>query len=208
MKKINELKLPSSIETATQILKQHGYRQIGNNSSFGRVFHKKGENSILKLFTKMDVPYTEFVSLAVQHKDNPHFPRFSRQVFRIKGTDYDAVKTEILQEGNYLKKESVCKMFNILKHFFVNVGYDFNSIRVYYHDDKPYYPDEYEEIYHNWVKDNPSLVSAFEIILNAFMDRKTAAIDIRPDNLMLRGNTIVIIDPVAPISYINNRKFL
>jgi len=205
-RRLDELYIPSSIEEAGEILKKYGYRRIGQDSYYGMVFHKKGEKSVLKLFTKQDHAYREFVSIAIRHRDNPHFPRFSRQVVQIKGTEYDAIKTELLSEGNKKEKAIVCHMFFIMHTIFAKGKYDFNSKLKSHVGAKT--PEEYEAFYKKWVADNPSLTEAFDIILFNFIDNEKARIDIHEDNLMMRGNTVVIIDPVGATDYVNNRRFI
>ena len=196
--RIDERRLPETMEDAAQVLERFGYKQIGHtDSAFGSVFHKPGDKSVLKIFSKMDYAYSDFVSLAIKHRENPHFPRFSRQVFKIRGTEYDAVKTELLQEGNYKLLDVIEHMFIIRKKYWDHGRYDWNNLQgmeLVDADDE----EEYRDKYVQFELANEALVEAFDLIYFNFSINKKIKIDLHSSNFMMRGNTIVIIDPVCP----------
>ena len=196
MVKLTELRLPDTLTGAEAVLNRYGYKNIGGYSAFGRVFHKAGEKSVLKIFTKDDIAYRQFVSLAIQNKDNPHFPRFARKVIQIKGTQYDAVKTELLTSGNEKDMRFIRDMFKIRNE--TDKMRMLNKLSLFaqkYNKTISNMRAEYTE----WLDQNKQLVDAFDII-KSFIDKNKTSVqlDLHEQNMMMRGNTIVIIDPVRP----------
>ena len=192
--KLNELRLPDTAEEVSEVLKKYGYKRLGNESAYGMVFHKTGENSVLKLFSKRDKAYAAFVSLAIQHKSNPHFPRFARKVFEIKGTQYDAVKTELLTESVY----PTTLASDMLKLRSYNTKADFEDdiyLKASWYNCTE---QELKDKYKKWIEDNKELIEAFDIVKNFVAKSKGIALDIHSGNFMMRGDTVVIIDPVKP----------
>lgn len=176
--RIDELLFPPDITAASAILNKSGYRSLGRPSRFGQVFHKDGDKSILKLFSLHDHAYPKFVDLC-RRTDNPHFPRFSRSSIVIKGTPYCAVKTELLTEGNY-KLVYIAEFFQAFVH-------DFETrFKVYQTGCEDY------------LQGDPTMAAAFQLLKNTFGHDPTIKFDLHYGNMMMRGETVVISDPVAP----------
>ncbi|CAM6054481.1 unnamed protein product [Sphagnum tenellum] len=165
---------------AQERLEQAGYERIGRiGSAYAMIFAKPSENSVLKLYKKEDTAFTAFVAFC-RENNNQHFPKFSRNSIAIKDTEYNAVRTERLKEGSPGQLKEVAK---------------------YFKDYCRYSPKEYDEDFVHWAEANASLMAAFKLLTDRF-DRSIFAgklyFDLHSQNMMMRGNTVVIIDPVAP----------
>lgn len=178
---LNELSRPGTREEAETILLKGGYERI-SGGTYAVVYGKPGANTVLKLMHKRDVAYMAFVSLAVKHQDNPHFPRFSGKLIRLND-DYRAVRMERLVAG--LGAEDQYRSFIAygLDLYIARKG-NFNSMM----------PEYAEAIRNAFLKDE-ELQDACDLIvanLGQYVN------DLHPANVMFRGDTVVITDPVAP----------
>ena len=200
---LSELTFPRSIYKAGVILGEYGYKKIGG-ALYGAVFHKPGESSVLKLFDTNDIAYIAFVEVCREHQSNPHFPRFSKSTLRIKDTEYSAIRTELLKQGDTSLLRKLSLYFKVLSqlsnetdavieddllHYFVRVHHLPLSVA-----------NQGVKDYSKWVKKADSLYKAFNIIINELSDPRFR-FDLHKQNMMMRGDTVVIIDPVAPRDY-------
>jgi hypothetical protein len=177
--RLDELTFPQKLGDATRILTDAGYWLIGTGS-FGSVFYKDGQKSVLKLFKTSDRAYRAFVDMARQHQDNPYFPKFSRNAVRIND-EYSAVRTELLRvayDTNFIK--------------FVSSYITFSEGR------KPDDIDEADTLNMaiDWLKTQPaSLTEACKILQQVIRDHDFH-LDLHDKNIMKRGTQIVFIDPL------------
>lgn len=165
---------------ARRELQAHGFKKIGNESSYGYVFAHPGLNYVLKVFEK-DKGYEAFYKCVSQHQDNPHFPKFRGKMMQVVPNIY-AIRMEKLKEipGNYdFPLYAFCKF-----------------ARYYLRDE--YNRDSYD-LMQPYLKENyPLLFDALIILKNAHLENiNDIMIDMHDKNIMLRGNTLVIIDPFA-----------
>lgn len=194
---LDEITRPSSINHAEQILRNAGYRSMGTGVS-GRVFNKPGADHVLKLFNITDVAYTNFVNLA-QRSNNVHFPKFKGKLIKVND-EYNAVQMEKLMpvpdtSGSYFpscfvksppyKSYEVAKMLD--RYLRMLVG-------------RPaYYGDPTETIVEKRLneleRDQPGITEACNLI--ASIVDGDVDIDLHSFNMMLRGNTLVITDPIV-----------
>lgn len=183
---LNELQTPNSLGMAGYKLKSAGYEKIGRGS-FASVWGKPGEDFLVKIFNNMDRAYPEFVKLA-SNSPNKYFPKFKGKLIKIN-EKYSAVRVERLEP----MPESQYKQLGL------DVVDDYLN----------YQRDVHRGIDHNWHKDNvnslieqiyklddnqPGIKAALDLIAEKLI---SFTFDFQPQNVMLRGNTVVILDPVV-----------
>lgn len=176
-KGISEVALPKTVRDAYAILHAAGYREIGRGN-YSRVYAKRGDNSVLKLFAPNDVAFKTFVGFTKSHP-SPHFPKFSSKVMNIG--QYSAIRTERLGdfEGNYDNIQTY-----ILSNYYKATGENY-SVPAYYLENSNAYMER-----------QPSLKKAADELISFAVKNKFQP-DIKRKNLMLRGDTIVFIDPIC-----------
>jgi hypothetical protein len=173
-----ELSRPSRA-IADRILLKAGYKVLGNGG-FGTVYQKPGVNYVLKTFEAQDDAYKAYIVLCQQHA-NEHFPRFFGNLIKVTG-DYYAIRTEFLTpfRGNsdylfvYMKYRDYVKD-NPNGHI-ANIFYDAM--------------DQLEQ--------QPSLLAACDLIIDNLSDFD---LDIADRNVMMRGSTIVLTDPIQTLVF-------
>ena len=200
--RIDELNLPKYKESAANILKKAGYKRLTKNvgieTAYALVFYKPGQKSVLKLFDNDDYAYLAFVEMARKHQDNPHFPKFSKGVVDIPGSSYYAVKTELLQEIH----ADVTLVLRFIKAHLTRNPPAYAKLvlsqKIHDRDALTEAINEFMVGYAEWAKSNPKLVEACEILDQTFGDANGIRFDLHHENIMMRGDTMVFIDPVAP----------
>ena len=191
--RLYELTFPTSIQKAGEILKDAGYEEIStDDNAYGKVFHKPGQNSVLKLYDDRDHAFTLFVDFC-RNQTNIHFPRYSRSSVKIKGTNYSAVRTELLKVGGGNTLSQAARWGEEIAKY----GCPINQHDLKFAEFKRDFPQKSKE-YIPWLNANMSLAEAFMLLRNHFLKNRTISFDIHEDNMMMRGDVIVIIDPVAP----------
>lgn len=169
---LGELSRPPQTE-AEQKLIAAGYEKIGSGS-WGNVFSKPGDPLVLKLFHPGDQAYTDFVSLAMQNQNNPHFPKFHGKMIKVTD-DYNAIRMERLTPNKSRE------LTELLEDYLLVL--DGSS--------------EYVSRLKLWplLLKNPKLKKACTLIAKKLLN--THYLDLQPENIMMRGNTIVFTDPVS-----------
>jgi hypothetical protein len=82
MARIDEITRPHSAQYAEMLLQQKGYVPLGRGT-MATVWGKPGVNTVLKIFREEDKAYLDFARLAMQHRENAHFPRFNGKLIRV-----------------------------------------------------------------------------------------------------------------------------
>ena len=178
---LDEISRPPSRYEAEEVLKQAGYRMIGMGS-YADVYAKPNENTVLKLFTNEDTAYQDFVYVTISNP-NPHFPKFKGKMMKVTD-DYSAIRMERLtplpdnrETAAYAKKIS-----QYTKLMQDKAG---RASRM----DTEEVMRDIDEI----EQDQPGIKYACAIIGH---NLKGEVIDIHNENIMMRGNVLVITDPV------------
>ncbi len=184
-KVLTELSRPNTRGLAGNFLKNNGYEKIGKGS-FASVWGKQGEDFLLKIFDNSDKAYPEFVNLATSNKNN-HFPQFKGKMTKINDK-YSGIRIERLEpmsEAQFLS---------------LGLGPVYNYLN--------YIRDVERGVEHNWQPDlvkstmqqmdnlestQPGIRNALELIAK----KLNYTFDVQPANFMLRGGTVVILDPVV-----------
>lgn len=173
--RIDELTMPQTFTEAKDRLEDAGYRELGSGY-YGSVFQKPGAPYVLKLFSSDDRAYKEFVKMALRSKNN-HFPRFKKGLVRINN-GFVAIRMEPLEKlptDDYVD-------FYMIDRFFSHDRREMNE-----EDITDFISDEYGE----------EFLSALGEIKDLISHNKGMIDDLHQDNIMLRGNTLVITDPVS-----------
>lgn len=173
---LDEISRPESQEKADEILRNAGYDRIGTGS-FGAVYEKG--DKVIKTFSTIDTAYLKFVRMAKQ-VNNPHFPKFYGNPIRITN-DYLAVKQENLQK--YRGDPTA------IKYYIQYLIKDLTSLPDYY--------EEIEEIEYEY----PQFKDACKHIADLIKSNSDVRLDLHAANIMVRGSTIVFVDPVSNDSY-------
>ena len=179
--RLNELSRPTSRVEAEKILTDHGYERVAGGT-YAVVYGKPGANTVLKLVHKKDVAYLAFVKMALENQSNPHFPRFSSKLIRLND-DYKAVRMERLTPGKGAEDNYRSFIAYGLDLYFARKG-NWNSM-----------VDHAKESIRNAFEKNPKLQEACDIMIKSLSQYVN---DLHPGNVMFRGDTLVITDPVAP----------
>lgn len=172
---INEISRPDTQEDADKILNKAGYKRLGHGS-FGAVYEKG--DKIIKTFTSQDAAYLLYIKEVLKHKNNPHFPKIYGKPIRIT-SEYYGIKIEKLKPGTDIR-------YDYIREYIINVNYvnqkQMSELRFY--DYVKQFGKPFEE--------------ACKVIANLLNNNPSMKIDLYHgnENIMMRGNTIVFVDPV------------
>lgn len=200
--KINELQLSKDVKkydnNPEKILSKNGWKVIGDGVESAVAEHPN-KSYVLKLFYTRS-RYVDFVKFAQEHQSNKHLPRFGRYVRPVPGSIFSYVRMEKLKpiltskllsdyfpeivavflKFNGFGKGSGATWFeNIVKKKFDNelgLGWDTNKI---------------QELWDNIGKH----VDSHWLSLLDELKSLNINVDFHDENFMLRGKTLVIIDP-------------
>lgn len=178
--KINEIILPPYRGDANRRLLAAGYSEIGDGSN-GTVFQKPGSPYVLKTFSDDDDAYLAFVAM-VKANPNPHFPKFKGKLIHVNNFYY-AIRMEALTPVPD-SDDSI----DFIVFYIQSIDRDLNQ-----------YPNMKEkcEAAIKWMDDHPDMKHACDLIYGLLKSNPRFRSDLKIDNLMLRQNTIVFIDPIA-----------
>lgn len=185
-KKLNELSKPDYDES-DQILQKAGYKLLGAGS-YGSVYTKPGANYVLKVFMADDTAYKDYVKLCMTH-NNPHFPKFTGKLVKVSN-DVLAVRTEMLSEiGGEFDSHDYDQMNRYMK-FRAKYENDEHMVEQGGYVERDFYHIMSLDETHNGLK------NALDIIADQLIGRDGYEPDLYHENIMLRGNTVVITDPI------------
>ena len=221
---LNELQLTKDLVAAENPLPDEGFRpghqvktvfgKYGWNllgyGVEGAVAEHPTKNQVLKLFIK-DSPYKAFVNI-VRDNPNPHFPKFSKYVRDIPGPKFSYVLMEKLQpvaNADYLIDNYIGEMYVMEleseKYDVVGLGGTFGSyvIDVIYdviidHKDNPYSSLVWTKL-QTHEPDN-AWFKVCKMLSHYAQMHGWKKLDLHPKNYMLRGDTLVVIDPFGPLA--------
>lgn len=176
--RIDEVTRPKSIYDASQKLIAAGYDVLGSGA-FGRVFRKPGSPHVVKLFSALDTSYLAFIALAQTHP-SPHFPKFIGKVVRVTD-DYYAVRTEPLTP--YRGDSTLIDRY------------------IRYRDAKWEDPQGLTAMQFDdaveFMEEHPTLRVACDLLKDHLLTNPEFRTDLHNGNIMMRGSTMVLSDPVA-----------
>lgn len=183
--KLTELTRPTHLGHAASILRSHGYTSV--SGGYGTVFTRGDQNYVLKLFGSEDHAYRAFVHM-VRNNPNKHFPRFHGNYIRVSPEFY-AVRMEKLDV--FVDTRPYSSIQNLLA-IYINDTYERSQGR-----EPPINPSMQLVIdnAHKYVNSDNELKAACDLIV-PMLYRYDLDLYHRSANLMLRGSTIVITDPL------------
>jgi hypothetical protein len=198
---INELEISRKLKRGmvgadlANLLTQKGWTPLGFGFEAGVAEHPR-KSYVLKIFPKSS-PYVHFVSMVQSHPQNPHFPRFSRYVRPVPGTEYAYVRMEKLTKMlPYDLTQFPSLLCLIDEMWFTHIP----------HAQPPYWvrstvswdphvADSNGVTDCNQVSINPQEKQAIQMLSNTLKEIGSDHIDLHAGNFMMRGNTWVITDP-------------
>lgn len=221
--KITEVTRPSSIGQALAILYQHGYQKLGSGL-YATVVAKPDEATALKLFSTNDTDYRAYLNL-IAAKPNPHFPVIKGKPIKVSDEYWAIrmERLEPLEEnsrqliqyiGKYLK--SYQKLAELEQEYYskaMNNQYKLTDEDKKILDQLGEIPDEWLTTKFTTISNDhlgpkiavlrqqvkafdqyyPDLGEALRLIDKYVLSGMGP--DLNPDNIMLRGSTVVITDP-------------
>ncbi len=172
-----EVTRPSSMFTAAQELKKHGWVWL-SQGGFSELYENPKYRYVLKLYANEDIAYTQFIAFTRQYP-SPHWPKFIGLPVKVT-KDYSAIRIERLRP--LLRSDTA-----------INVVQTMNS----------YLNDLFYKKAARWVekiREWPSMFQALDDLYYHLVqpDEEGIAVDISLSNTMLRGKTLVLTDPVTP----------
>ena len=164
-----------AMEKLTDYLETQGFKHIGQGS-FSEIYLKQGYPWMFKLWSH-DPAYLWWITWAAKHQDNPNVPRVKGLPVRIAKDTYvvrlEKLRGLVRREGNLSR------------------GYD----RLAYLVDRIESVDDLSKEDLQWIRSEyPGVYDILRVIQRAGSD---FVVDLHGDNIMLRGQTPVITDPVV-----------
>lgn len=173
--RLKEITRPKTTVHADEILHHAGYKRLGSGL-FATVYHKPGQDTVLKLF-RPDMGYIQFVNTTLQHP-NIHFPKFRGKLMKVT-PHYYAIRMELLEPLTSQIEMRRPRVENVIQEYIKALAYN---------TDYEYLEEALEQL----ELEQPGIKQACEILANNLDENN---IDLHYNNIMLRGNTIVITDP-------------
>jgi hypothetical protein len=173
--RLHELSRPDTRDKAEWILVNAGYKQLGRGQN-AAVFHAPVDSHVLKLFNSSDRAYIDFVKLATANP-NPHFPKFYGRIIQVT-PGYFAVKTELLQPFTGSLHE-----VDVIDWYIMWARDKIDGANASF--------GHYDQI-----ASQPDLKAACDLIAK-FLAGTRYFCDVHSKNVMMRGETVVLSDPVC-----------
>jgi hypothetical protein len=171
-----DVKLDIQFDQWTEIMSQNGFTHLGSGS-FGSVYEKDGYPWVFKIF-KADPAYLKFFKFARRNQNNPNLPKIKGGLIQINNETF-AVRIEKLRE--------------ITRNEFLKVDEIVNTFIDIIADERT--PDELEPDEYTMFKQHYNLYEIVYALWNSDTFKHTI-LDIHGGNIMMRGNTPVLSDPV------------
>lgn len=173
--------LPDTRFKANHALVDAGYERLGVGS-WGMVYRKPGSSYVLKVFSSTDKAYLSYLALIKNHS-NVHFPKIRGKLVQVTPAYY-GVRLEPLEKATSSN----------ISQFIMAVDVYTKGKNI---SEKELKQDSYfwNNFLHvkEWMKQNPDVQQACDLIMTL---TPPYLLDIKPDNIMMRGNTFVFSDPI------------
>ena len=158
-----------------EFMSEHGFKKMGEGA-FGAVYEKDGYPWVFKLFHG-DPAYLDFLRYAIAHQHNPHVPKFKGKPFKIDDKTY-AIRMEKLYEWT---------------SYFDLMGHTKSLMHAVYSWRPPVSPEQ-EEVFKS--RGAAGLIPVLNDLAQ-MCSGKNYRLDLHHGNIMRRGNTMVIVDPLV-----------
>jgi len=187
---LDEISRPSKMDDATRILYNAGYEQVGEGY-YAEVFARPDDKYVLKLFDYRDAQYRKFVAMAMNNR-NPHYPQFRGKLIKV-AAEYYAVRMEMLSPlsntgAGWNSKSDVIRAITRYCWEYWNESCAPSAQKLLNPTSPEITIDELE-------KHQPGIKQACKNIVDILSNINQ--LDIHGDNVMMRGNVLVITDPVS-----------
>lgn len=189
-----------SIEQFAEFLRNSKYsvNKLGQGE-FGIVFSRPNSDHVYKVFTTSDKGYLSFLKYAKKNQGNPHLPRIYGGLMKAimplnnQRKDWYIVRLENLQEIDEIFPDEISmKMYLAFKPHLAGLSPITDPKEPGYNDPKQRALRLQQEY--------PQLTKVLDWIYDNEDEDAGMLIDLHSENIMRRGNTVVIIDP---FSYFN-----
>lgn len=170
--RLDELTIPDDID---YYLQQKGFAR--HSGMYANVYARPDDKYVLKVFVKYDLAYLEFLRLAQQHQDNPHFPKIKGKISEVIRNHY-AIRMERLT--TYHGDPDLIAFYIKNRDVKFDDPHGYSAMRM----------GDAEELFDEY----PRLKEACDLIKDNLLGKYD--LDLHSDNLMVRGSTIVFTDPV------------
>jgi hypothetical protein len=176
--KLFEITRPFSLLDARQRLEQAGYF-ILDHGSYAEVYSNRKNPYVLKLFGTHDRAYLSFLKL-IQSYRNIHFPRIIGKPMRVNDL-YWGIRLEPLTDIESKWEDYAVWVLENIYHYIVSANRHPNSTDAAYIDALDFLEQE------------PTMKEAVDLISTLYPQY---LLDLKLNNIMMRGRTMVFIDPV------------
>lgn len=156
----------------TAYLENYGFELLGSGS-FGRVYQKDGYPWAFKIFHE-DAAYLKFIKYVIANQDNPHLPKIKGGLMKINDDTY-VIRMEKLDHiwgiGKIADAQNSKRLYDtMIKH-------------------RMYFKDILNDV---WIAQQfPQMMKVFRDLVTMGYD-----FDIGSGNVMRRGSTVVLVDPI------------
>lgn len=167
------------------ILLQNGFKQIGTGGA-ASVWEHPDLDYVLKVFDNKDHAYMEWVDTCLYYRNNPCLPKFvSPRIFRLN------------DKLNYVRMEKLTPAATTYGRLCLEI---YDAVEKLSKDDEDEYDDEGFNIRNypaitNYLQKCPSLLNTIRMIAQ-MIEQGHGENDCNASNIMLRGDQIVITDPL------------
>lgn len=172
---VRDIPIETQLKTFESIMDYYGFEHLGTGS-YGSAYINPKYPWVFKIFSH-DPGYMTYIKYVKHNQNNPHVPKIRGGLIKISNNVY-VVRIEKLTK---LSDPNLAKIISFFQDLVVD-GYTFDDIPQQKQDTLKPYKGLYKIISDIW---NGDSFSKFELDLAT------------PGNIMLRGNTPVILDPVV-----------
>jgi hypothetical protein len=188
------------------ILIDQGFREIGSGGSGSVWIHPNRPHEALKVFVSTDGGYTNWVNICQTNRGNPNLPKFFSAKPRKITKDFMAVRTELLSPADGFSGGNLARQIGVLVK---NCAWgnkiqgptepssSIQDMRDYIETAAPD-ANGYQRFNHikDYLYKDPGFLKALWILTIAVREKKGRP-DLQGANLMMRGSTYVIADPLS-----------
>jgi hypothetical protein len=167
---------------AEKWLRTHGYKKISNKDAAFATVWTDHQKSVVKVFAR-DPCYKSFITFCRSNRGDPHLPRLTK-LYPI-GEDGGIVFIEMLKPIAARDKNFVEEC----RAYFVNQQKIAAGARFF----------QPPEVFDDLRRVQPTLLQTLDKLAGAFPYHGSCACDLHWKNMMMRGSTYVITDPMESI---------
>lgn len=192
---LNELKLPTEQsltnldkELIIPFLNRKGYKQIGEGF-FSKTFAKLNSTGLLKISTKQDSGWLNFIDICDVHYNNQHLLKVSKVITYSENNNllFMAFMEKLKKIPPSVYTNLACFMITFCSDYlpsYILSGYRFNVANL---RNRFELAEKFNETF-------PDFLPTIKLIYNK---KRNNILDLHSDNIMMRNNIPVIIDPYA-----------